>query len=113
MCPENQAGEEIYQKREQNLETTNVLPCSTERQVKDRIRSVVNGHAGLKLPLESIEDSTDLYRAGMTSQASVVLMIALEGEFGVEFPDSMLSRDVFTDVGTIARAIENVQRMNL
>jgi len=93
------------------LETTNVLSASVDRQMKDRIRRIVKRHAELRLPLEGIENSTDLYRAGMTSQSSVVLMIALESEFGFEFPDSMLSRDVFTDVDTIANAIENVLRV--
>lgn len=88
--------------------TINVLPDSTgtELQLKDRIRRIVKQHAGLKLGLESIEDSTDLYRAGMTSQASVVLMIAIENDFELEFPDAMLSREVFSNVDTIANAIQ-------
>jgi acyl carrier protein len=46
----------------------------------------------------------------MSSQASVVLMIAIENEFDLEFPDAMLSRDVFTNIDTIASAIETVRR---
>jgi acyl carrier protein len=78
--------------------------------MKDQLRKIVRDHAGLNLPLENIEDSTDLYRAGMSSQASVVLMIALEGEFGIEFPDAMLSRGVFANIDTIASAVETVLR---
>lgn len=77
--------------------------------MKDRIRKIVKEHAGLGLDLDSIDQSTDLYRAGMTSYASVVLMIALENEFGLEFPDSMLSRRVFESIDTIASAIESLQ----
>jgi acyl carrier protein len=33
-------------------------------------------------------------------------MIALENAFGIEFPDSLLNRDVFENVDAIARAIE-------
>ena len=76
--------------------------------VKDRIRRVVRNHAGLKMPLEGLKDSTDLYRAGMSSHSSVLLMIALENEFNLEFPDGMLSRDVFENIDTIASAIESV-----
>jgi len=76
--------------------------------VKDRIRRVVSNHAGLKMPLEDLKDSTDLYRAGMSSHASVLLMIALENEFNFEFPDGMLSRDVFENIDTIANAVESV-----
>ena len=66
------------------METTTLPSCSTNRQMKDRLRRIVKDHAGLSLPLEHIEDSTDLYRAGMSSQASVVLMIALESQLGLE-----------------------------
>jgi acyl carrier protein len=77
---------------------------------RDRIRRIVKEHAGLQLALDQLNDSTDLYRAGMTSHASVLLMIALENEFGIEFPDHMLSRNVFENIDTIAGAIESVVR---
>ena len=79
--------------------------------MKDRIRNIVKNHAGLGGGLESVEYSTDLYRAGMTSYASVVLMIALENEFGLEFPDAMLSRNVFESIDSIASAIEGLQEV--
>jgi len=50
----------------------------------------------------------DLYQAGMTSYASVQLMMALEDAFEIEFPDSMLSREVFANVNTMADAVEKV-----
>ena len=81
----------------------------TEHQQKDRIRKIVKDHAGLGLEFEKIDSSTDLYRAGMTSYASVVLMIALENEFELEFPDGMLSRKVFESIDSIADAIESLQ----
>lgn len=82
---------------------------ATEGQNRDRIRQIVKEHAGLGVDFEKVEFSTDLYRAGMTSYASVVLMIALENEFGVEFPDAMLSRSVFESIDSIAKAIESLQ----
>jgi acyl carrier protein len=86
------------------------LQTSTDRGIRERIRNVVRDRAGLGQDLQNISDSSDLYRAGMTSYASVVLMIALENEFEVEFPDAMLSRSVFESIDTIAGAIENLQR---
>jgi acyl carrier protein len=78
--------------------------------VKGTVRSIVKTHAGLGPALENIGDSTDLYRAGMTSFGSVVLMIALENEFELEFPDAMLGRSVFESVDTIASAIASLRR---
>jgi len=78
---------------------------------KDRIRQVVKDNAGLSLTSDQVGYSTDLYRAGMTSYASVVLMIALENEFDLEFPDALLSRDVFESIDSIAHAIESLQQV--
>ena len=78
--------------------------------MKDRIRKIVNDHARLGCDMQAIDHSADLYRAGMTSHASVALMLALENEFDLEFPDSMLSRSVFESIDMIASAIESLQQ---
>ena len=88
---------------------------STGRQtaacnLKDRIRSVVRDNVRIGVPFTALEDSTPLYQAGMTSYASVQLMLALENEFSLEFPDVMLSREVFESIDSIANAIEIVVR---
>lgn len=77
--------------------------------VKDKIRKVIKDHARLAVDVATLEDSADLGEAGMTSHANVMLMLALENEFGLEFPDSMLSRSVFESVDTIAAAIQTLQ----
>ena len=69
------------------------------------IRRVLRGHAGLAVDLDSIADSADLFGAGMTSHASVNVMLALEDAFDLEFPDRMLRRSVFESVDAIAAAI--------
>ena len=79
--------------------------------MKPRIQQIVREHAGLGPAYENIDNWTDLYQAGMTSYASVTLMIALESEFDLEFPDGMLSRSVFESVDSIASAIESLQRV--
>jgi acyl carrier protein len=92
------------------VEAIGVSCCSTNRQIRDQLREIVRNHARIHLPLDEICETTDLYRAGMSSQASVVLMIAVEGEFGIEFPDSMLSRDGFSSIENIAVAVETVMQ---
>jgi acyl carrier protein len=69
------------------------------------IRRVIAEHAGLAVDVDSIADSTDLFGAGMTSHASVNVMLALEDAFDLEFPDRMLRRSVFESVDAIAAAI--------
>lgn len=75
----------------------------------DEIRTVVRDHARLAVDVDSLSDDTDLYQAGMTSHASVNVMLALENAFDVEFPDHMLNRSVFESVSAIRHAIERVQ----
>ena len=73
-----------------------------------RIRTILKEHGRLSKDAESLADDADLYQAGMTSHASVNVMLALEGEFDVEFPDSMLKRSVFESVAAITSAIDEL-----
>jgi len=69
---------------------------------------VINDHGHLSVDLDSLADDSDLYQAGMTSHASVNVMIALEDAFDVEFLDSMLKRSVFESVDSIASALSEI-----
>ncbi|GAA0664688.1 hypothetical protein GCM10010193_15070 [Kitasatospora atroaurantiaca] len=51
---------------------------------------------------------TDLWSVGLDSLGSVSLMVGLEDEFGVEFPDSMLDRKTFSTVRSISEAIRSL-----
>ena len=70
----------------------------------EQIRVLVRAHARLvegALPA----DDADLYRAGLSSHASVNLMLAIEDEFDIEFPESYLKRSTFESISAIARAV--------
>ncbi|HVC85723.1 MAG TPA: acyl carrier protein [Solirubrobacteraceae bacterium] len=69
------------------------------------IRRVIREHARLPVDVDTLDDDADLFAAGMTSHASVNLMLALEDAFDLEFPDRMLTRGVFESVGAIGAAI--------
>jgi acyl carrier protein len=76
--------------------------------MEERIRQVVADYARLASDVAELQDTADLYAAGMTSHASVNLMLALENEFDVEFPDRMLRRGVFESVSSIRAALEEL-----
>jgi acyl carrier protein len=69
------------------------------------IRDVLRRSARLPIDPDLIADDADLFQAGMSSHASVSVMLALEDEFDIEFPDSMLKRSVFESVANIAGAL--------
>ncbi len=76
--------------------------------MNDRIRQILAEHARLSTDAGALADDADLYQAGMTSHASVQVMLALEDEFDVEFPDSMLKRSVFESISSIADALSRL-----
>ena len=75
----------------------------------ERLREIASQHGRLSVPVEQIDDRSDLYDAGLTSLATVGLMLALEDEFDIEFPDAMLSRKTFQSIDAIAVVIERLQ----
>lgn len=74
----------------------------------EAIRRILREHGRLSSEVARLEPDADLYRAGMTSHASVNVMLALEGEFDIEFPDHMLKRGVFASIGSIRAAIDEL-----
>jgi acyl carrier protein len=74
-----------------------------------QIRQVLRDHARLAVDADAIDENADLFAAGMTSHASVNVMLALEDTFDVEFPDRMLKRSVFESIAAIAAAIGELQ----
>jgi len=77
----------------------------TTEALSTKIRSVIEQHARLRVDADSLSDDTDLFSAGMTSHASVNVMLGLEDAFDIEFPDSMLKRSVFESIASIAAAL--------
>ena len=70
-----------------------------------KIRSILKEHGRLTKDAATMPEDTDLYQAGLTSHASVNVMLALESAFDVEFPDQMLTRSVFSSVAAIRGAL--------
>jgi acyl carrier protein len=75
----------------------------------DKIRNILKEYGRLSVDTEALGEDDDLYQAGMSSHASVNVMLALESEFELEFPDRMLSRGVFQSIGSIRSAIEELK----
>ena len=65
-------------------------------------------HGRLAVDVDALADDSSLYEAGMTSHASVNVMLALEDAFDVEFPDEMLKRSVFETVANISGALRTL-----
>jgi acyl carrier protein len=69
--------------------------------VDETIRLVLAEHGRLAVEVASIGDDTDLFAAGMTSHASVNVMLALEDAFDIEFSEAMLKKSTFESIASI------------
>jgi acyl carrier protein len=74
----------------------------------DDIRRVLDAHAKLRVPAASVGPDDDLYAAGMTSHASVNVMLALEDAFDIEFPDELLTKTTFCTIFAIGAALDTL-----
>jgi acyl carrier protein len=77
--------------------------------MEGKIRQILKDHGRLSVDTTTLGVDSDLYQAGMTSHASVNVMLALEGEFDIEFPDRMLKRSVFESISAIQTAISELK----
>jgi acyl carrier protein len=75
----------------------------------DRIRGVLDTHARLTGPAAALGAGDDLYAAGMTSHASVNVMLAIEDAFDIEFPDALLNKATFCTLERLEQAVTSLQ----
>lgn len=74
----------------------------------DRIRTILKDHGKLSVDAASLADGADLYAAGLSSFATVQLMLALEDAFDVEIPERLLNRRSFESIAAIAGVINSL-----
>ncbi|TSE00490.1 acyl carrier protein [Skermania sp. ID1734] len=72
---------------------------------EEMIRKVLERNGRLLTPATELAADADLYRAGLSSQASVSVMLALEESFDIEFPDQLLRKSTFASIDAIRAAL--------
>jgi acyl carrier protein len=72
------------------------------------IRQVLRENARLPVPIDDLADDDDLYLAGMTSLASVSVMLGLEDALDVEFPEQLLRKATFASIAAISEALATI-----
>lgn len=72
------------------------------------IRSVLAECGGLAVDAGTLAVDDDLYAAGLTSHGCVGLMLGLEEEFDVEFPEKLLNRRTFESIAAIRDAVRGL-----
>jgi acyl carrier protein len=73
------------------------------------VRDLVAKFGKLPVSIDQVADDADLYAAGLTSFASVQLMLGIEEAFDIEFPDNLLNRKSFASISAIARTVDLIR----
>ena len=76
--------------------------------ITDDIRAILREHGRLAVEVATLSDHSNLYEAGLSSHASVTLMLALEERFEIEFPERMLRRGAFASIAVIRAGLEEL-----
>ena len=77
--------------------------------ITNEIREIIGLHGRVSVDPATLTPENDLYAAGLTSHASVSLMLALEDAFDIEFPEPLLKRSTFGSIAAIEEAITDLQ----
>jgi len=72
------------------------------------IRELLSKLGNLPVAVDQLADDADLYTAGLSSFASVQLMLGLEDAFDIEFPDNLLNRKSFASIAAIETTVEQI-----
>jgi acyl carrier protein len=73
------------------------------------VQAILREHGRIEVDVGRLGPDDDLYGAGLTSHASVSLMLALEEAFDIEFPEHLLTRATFGSIGSIEEAIAQLR----
>lgn len=76
--------------------------------MNETIRTLLAKLGGLPASVDTVADDADLYAAGLSSFASVQLMLGLEEAFDIEFPDHLLNRKSFASIGAIEATVKSI-----
>ncbi|WP_022900955.1 acyl carrier protein [Humibacter albus] len=71
----------------------------------DTIREVLNDVARLTADATTFGENDDLYQRGLTSHATVNVLMGIEDAFDIELPDTLLRRDTFSSIAALRDAV--------
>ena len=81
--------------------------------MQNLIREVLAACGRMTVDPREIDDQADLYTLGLTSHASVNVMLALEDAFDIEFPDEVLKKATFASVRNIEQVLEGLVKSSV
>jgi acyl carrier protein len=75
---------------------------------EESIRSALAAHGRLAVDVSTLSNDDDLYAAGLTSHATINVMLALEDDLEIEFPERLLRKATFGSISSIDDAVAEI-----
>ncbi len=81
----------------------------TATGIEDELRRIVQTQGKFGVSAARIKPDDDLYGLGLSSLATVNVMLAIETSFDIEIPDEALTRDMFRTVASLAGLVRRLR----
>jgi acyl carrier protein len=80
-----------------------------EKPMIETIRRLIDEKGNLPTAVRDLSPDADLYGAGLTPLSAIQVMLALEKEFDIEFPEWMLNRQSMSSIDAIVSCLCELQ----
>ncbi len=81
--------------------------------MEDQLRDILRRFGRLSVDAGALGKNDDLFDAGLSSLATVNIMLAVEEAFDVEFPDQLLTRRSFQSISTLEGVVTGLKLSTL
>lgn len=75
-----------------------------------QLREVLADTARLAVPIDTLALDTDLHASGLSSMATVNVMLGIEEKFDIEFPENLLKRETFQSIRSLLQVVCSLQQ---
>ena len=77
--------------------------------MEDQLRDILRRFGRLSINADMLGRDDDLFDAGLSSLATVNIMLAVEEAFDVEFPDHLLTRRSFQSISMLENVVTSLK----
>lgn len=81
----------------------------TDQAIEEQIRDILRSQGKMTVASSAIGPADDLYALGLSSLATVNVMLEIEARFDVAFPDDALNRATFQTLGALAGLVRRLR----
>jgi len=76
--------------------------------IDEEVRRIVASYGRLSVDLDGVGPEDNLYLLGMTSHATLNIVMAIEETFDIEYPEDLLDRSIFESLSAMEAAISGL-----